>query len=117
MTEALAVTVVGWTAVLVTVGFTLLVAADPRRGLGVLTHRPEFLPQVMAVRYAGLALLALLGAATADRDFLLALMLAFALISVGDTIIYARAGHRFAPHAIAGAASLAAAVLLLSAQS
>ena len=116
MSEALAVALVGWTAVLVTAGLTLLVAADPGRGLAALTHRPEFLPQVMAVRYAGHALLALGGALLAEPDVMLALMLAFALISIGDTIIYARAGHRVAPHAIAGAASLAAIALLLTAQ-
>lgn len=116
MNEGWILPLVGWVSVLATLGLTVLVAANPAAGLARLTHRPEFLPQVMAFRYAGFALLALAAAILGDPRVLLALMLAFALVSFGDTWIYARAGHRHAPHLLAGIASLAGALLLLTAE-
>lgn len=116
MSEAVAVALVGWSAVLVTGGIMLLVAADPRRGLAVLTHRVELLPQVMVVRYASQVLLAFLALWMGDPDFLLALMLAFTVMSLGDTFLYASAGHRFGPHLLAGIGSLAGLLILLIAK-
>lgn len=116
MNQPLAILVVGWAALLVTTAAAVLVGANPARGLAVLTHRPEFLPRVMVGRYAAQAFLVLLALWMADAGFLLALMLAFVLISFWDAALYARAGHRFGPHLLAGLASMAGALLLLIAE-
>lgn len=117
MSPAVAIPLVGWVAVAVTLGLTLLVAADPGRGLARLNHRPEMLGQVMAGRYAAQALLAFAAAVLADARLLLALLLAFALTSFADALIYARAARPHLPHTLAGVASLAGVALLLTAQS
>ncbi|MRX50603.1 hypothetical protein GI374_09120 [Paracoccus sp. S-4012] len=116
MSAGLALPLVGWIAVAVTLGLTVMVAADPQGGLARLDHRPELLGQVMAGRYAAQALLAFAAAVTAHAGFLLALLLSFALASFVDALVHARAGHRHRPHTVAGIASLAGAALLLTAQ-
>ena len=105
---------VGAAALAVTAGLALLVAASPAAGLARLSHRPGALPQVMAGRYAGQALLAGIALASRNRGMLLALMICFAMVSLVDTLVYARSGHAYGPHLLAALASAAGALILIA---
>ena len=88
---------------------------DPIRGMAQTTHRAESLPRVMADRYV--AFTALAAGATLYRDLaVIAFLFAvFAFMSYADTAIYARDGHPYVKHLIAGLAATAVTGVALAA--
>ncbi len=78
---------------------------DPVKGMAQVTHRLEFLPQVMAGRYSGFVLLALGATLYQDLTVIAFLFAVFAFYSVYDAVIYTKAGHPYAKHLSAGVAS------------
>lgn len=107
------VQVIGWVLAAGLVVVTLLLAFNRRSGLTILQHRTELLPQVMLVRYGGMALLALIAAWLQAPVFLFAVLLVFAVFGLGDAFIYRRAGFPFQLHLIVGGAALICALLAL----
>lgn len=103
----------GWAATLALIGVTLLLALNRQSGLRLLQHRVDMLPQAMLVRYAGLAVLALVASWLNAPRILFAMLLAMAVIGLGDAFIYRQAGHPFWLHLAVGVAALIAAFLSL----
>lgn len=92
-----------------------LLAFNKSRGLTLLQHRQDMLPQAMLVRYLGLGALALVAAIFNAPRLLFAMLLAFAVIGLGDAFIYRRAKHPFWLHlAIGGTAALGALIAFFS---
>jgi len=81
----------------------VLLARNSTRGLSLLQHRVDLLPQAMLVRYGGLGVLAIVAALFNAPRLLFAMLLAFAVIGLGDAVVYRRAGHAFWLHAAVGA--------------
>jgi len=100
-------------AVLVTGGLVAMTIRDPVSGLRRLGHLPERLPEVMVGRYIAFFVLAIGAAIYGDPVVLSGLFVGFAVASAADTFIYARKGQKFAPHLVAGIASLVGAGLCL----
>ncbi|RNF35708.1 hypothetical protein [Paracoccus methylarcula] len=99
----------GWLLALAMIGVTVLLAFNKQSGLKLIQHRVEMLPQAMLVRYAGLTALALIASWIGAPRVLFGLLVAIAVIGLGDTYIYRRAGHPFWLHlAIGGAAAFGA---------
>lgn len=107
------VTLIGWIAALALIAVTLLLAFNKQSGLKMIQHRAELLPQAMLVRYAALALLALIGSLMGWPRLLFAMLLAFAVIGFGDAFVYRRAGHPFWLHLVVGGAAAIGALLSL----
>lgn len=100
---------VGWLLALGLIGITVMLAMNKQSGLKLIQHRVELLPQAMLVRYAGLTVLALVASWIGAPRVVFSLLLAIAVISLGDTFIYRRAGHPFWLHlAIGGVAAFGA---------
>jgi len=98
-----ALAIFAWGAVAF-VGLALgLMAANKERGLTLIQHRADMLPQAMLVRYAGLGALALVAAVFGAPRLLFAMLLAFAVIGLGDALVYRHAGHPFWMHLAVGA--------------
>lgn len=110
---ASALQIIGWVAAALLVVVTLLLALNKQTGLKVIQHRADMLPQAMLVRYAGLSALAVLAVFFGAPRLLFSMLLALAVIGLGDAFIYRRAGHPFWLHLIVGAASLIGAFLAL----
>lgn len=85
-------------------GFVFLV--NPEKGLAMATHRAELLPNVMTDRYFGLTALAIAAAFYGDLKVIAFLYAVFAFLALADTFIYARHGHEYAKHLMAGLLSL-----------
>lgn len=103
------INIVGWILALGLIGITVMLALNKQSGLKLIQHRIELLPQAMLVRYVGLAVLALVASWIGAPRVLFGLLLAIAVISLGDTFIYRRAGHPFWLHlAIGGVAAFGA---------
>lgn len=99
----------GWLLALAMICVTLLLAFNRQSGLRLIQHRVEMLPRAMLVRYAGLTVLALIASWIGAPRVLFGLLAAIAVIGLGDTYIYRRAGHPFWLHlAIGGAAAIGA---------
>lgn len=99
----------GWLLALAMIGITILLALNKQTGLKLIQHRVEMLPQAMLVRYAGLTVLAVVASWLGAPRILFGLLIAIAVISLGDAYIYRRADHPFWLHlAIGGAAALGA---------
>ncbi|RJE85286.1 hypothetical protein [Paracoccus onubensis] len=99
----------GWLLALAMIGVTVLLALNKQSGLKLIQHRIDMLPQAMLVRYAGLTVLAVVASWFGAPRVLFGLLIAIAVISLGDTYIYRRAGHPFWLHlAIGGAAAFGA---------
>ena len=103
----------GWAVAAFLVIVTVLLATNRTTGLKLIQHRPDMLPQAMLVRYVGLSILALIAIVLDAPRMLFAMMLSFAVISLGDLYIYKRANHPFWLHAIAAAVSGVGALLAL----
>ena len=95
-------TIVAWAAVAFVALASLLLARNSERGLTLLQHRVDMLPQAMLVRYGGLGVLALVAALFNAPRLLFAMLLAFAVIGLGDAWVYHRAGHAYWMHLAAG---------------
>lgn len=107
--------IIGWVVSLLLVAVTVLLALNKTSGLKMVQHRQELLPQAMLVRYAGLAVLALIASWIGAPRLLFAMLLAFTVIGLGDAYIYRRAGYPFWLHlVIGGAAGLGALLSLFS---
>ncbi|MFV0383102.1 hypothetical protein [Paracoccus sp. (in: a-proteobacteria)] len=104
---------IGWGVALLMVAVTVMLAMNRQTGLKMIQHRPEMLPQAMLVRYAGLTALALVSAWIGAPRVLFGLLLAIAVIGLGDTFIYRRAGHPFWLHLAMGCAAAFGAFLSL----
>lgn len=107
------VTIVGWVVAIFMVVVTLLLAMNKQTGLKLIQHRTDMLPQALLVRYAGMTLLALLAAWLNAPTFLFAMLLAFAVIGLGDAFIYRRAGHPFWLHLAGGVVAALGAIIAL----
>jgi hypothetical protein len=103
----------GWSVAIFLVIVTFLLATNRASGLKLVQHQVEFLPQAMLVRYIGLSTLALIAVVLNAPRMFFAMMLSFAVISLGDLYIYRRAGQPFWMHAIAACISGVGAVLAL----
>lgn len=100
---------VSWALALGLIAITVMLAMNKQSGLKLIQHRVELLPQAMLVRYAGLTALALIASWIGAPRILFGLLVAIAVIGLGDTYIYRRAGHPFWLHlAIGGAAAFGA---------
>jgi len=106
-------TIVAWAAVAFVALAALLLARNSERGLTLLQHRVDMLPQAMLVRYAGLGSLALLAALFNAPRLLFAMLVAFAVIGLGDAYVYRAAGHPFWMHAAVGGLAAVGAVVAL----
>lgn len=106
-------TYIGWSVAIFMIAVTVLLALNKQSGLKLIQHRADMLPQAILVRYAGMSLLALLAVWFSAPSILFAMLLSFAVIGLGDTFIYRRAGHPFWLHLGAGAAAAIAAVIAL----
>ncbi|MBU3030264.1 hypothetical protein [Paracoccus marinaquae] len=104
---------IGWIVALLLLATTLLLAFNKESGLKLIQHRVEMLPQAMLVRYAGLAVLALIASWFGAPRVLFGLLTAIAVIGLGDAFIYRRAGHPFWLHLVVGGAAAIAAFLSL----
>ncbi len=96
-------TIVTWAFVAFVAVALFLLARNSTRGLTLLQHRVDMLPQAMLVRYGGLGVLALVAALFNAPRLLFAMLLAFAVIGLGDAWFYHRAGHPFWLHLAIGA--------------
>jgi hypothetical protein len=67
----------------------------------------------MVNRYATFALFALAAALSGDMTVIAVVFAILAVPGLGDTLIYARAGHPFAKHLAAGLAALFVSLLAL----
>jgi len=92
-------------------GIGIVFLRDPAAGLRLATHRAVNLPEVMANRYLGFAVLAVLAAWHGDGVVIAALFAGLGLMACHDAAIYARAGHDWTRHAGVGAVSFAVAAL------
>lgn len=92
-----------------------LVPAD--RALAQATHRLDALPRVMVNRYATFALFAAAAALSGDMTVIAATFAILAVPGLGDTLIYARAGHSYVKHLAAGLGALSVSALALFAAS
>lgn len=81
-------------------------AFAPGRAFEQSTHRPELLPNVMVNRYATFALFALAAALSGNMNIIAFVFAILAVPGLGDTLIYARAGHPYAKHLAAGLGAL-----------
>ena len=91
--------------------------APAERALAQATHRAEQLPRVMVNRYASFALFAAAAALSGDMAVTAATFAILAVPGLGDTLIYARAGHSYVKHLAAGLCALIVSALALSAAS
>lgn len=91
----------------------VLLAMNRQAGLKMIGHRVEMLPQAMLVRYGGMALLAAIAAFLGLPSLLAATLFVFAVIGLGDTFIYRRAGLPFLRHLFVGGVALLLALLAL----
>ena len=91
--------------------------APAERALAQATHRAEALPLVMVNRYATFALFASAAALSGDMTVIAATFAILAVPGLGDTLIYARAGHSYVKHLAAGLGALIVSALALSAAS
>ncbi len=107
------VTIAGWLAVAFMVTVTVLLALGKERGLKLVQHDRDHLPQALLVRYAGLSLLALLAAWIGAPSVLFGLLLGFAVICFGDAFIYSRAGKPHWIHLIGGGVAAIGALVSL----
>ena len=107
------ISLIGWIATAALVAVSLLLAFNRQTGLRLLQHRVDMLPQAMLVRYAGLAVLALVASWINAPRVLFGMLLAMAVIGLGDAFIYRRAGHPFWLHLAVGVAAAFAALLSL----
>ena len=107
------VNLLSWAVALVLVAVTALLAMNKQSGLRMIQHRPEILPQALLVRYGALTLLALISSWVGWPSMTFAFLLAIAVISLGDTFIYRRAGHPFMIHMIIGGVAAIGALLSL----
>lgn len=106
-------TVLSLLAVLITGYLVYLFYPNPARGMAVVKHRAEDLPQVMTGRYIGFFLFAI-GAAIYRDPYVIAWMFAvFATVSFWDVMTYRKGGHAYAPHLQAGLLSIAALAITL----
>ena len=105
------ITIIGWVIALALGLVTILLAMNKKSGLTLIQHRVEMLPQALLVRYAGLAVPALIAAWLNAPRMLFAILLCFALISFGDAFIYRRAGHPFWLHLAGGVLAAIGALL------
>lgn len=95
----------------VTGGISALMLRDPDGGILLLKHRHDQLPEVMTGRYILFFTLTVLAVAYGDFLVMLGLQISFVVASLSDTWIYARRGHPYASHLMAGFASAVAACL------
>ncbi|MBC7155050.1 MAG: hypothetical protein H5U19_10680 [Rhodobacteraceae bacterium] len=105
MTMATLAVILSVGGILVTGLLAVLYVRDPVRGLAQTTHRPEFLPQVMADRYSAMCFLALGATVYGDLKVIAWLFTAFVLMGFADAWIYARAGHPYFKHLLSGVAA------------
>lgn len=104
---------------LFTLALTVDFWRDSERAMRRATHRAEMLPKVMIGRYAAFTALAAGAALSGDPAIILFLFAVFLGLSLYDTLLYARAGHAWGPHALAAVLCLlpmgfAAAALVVS---
>lgn len=95
-----------WIGVAITGGIALICLPNPARGLVLLTHRMELLPQVMLDRYIAFFGFSLFVAFYGDLTVLAAWAAVLAFMAFADTVIYARIGHPFGKHLSAGIGAL-----------
>ena len=108
-------TIIGWAVAIGLIALTAMLAMNKQSGLKLLQHRTDMLPQVLLVRYGGMALLSVLAAWFNAPRILFAMLLAYAVIGLGDAFIYHRAGHPFRLHLAVGVlAGLGALIALFS---
>ena len=93
-----------------------LFIADPENGLKQSTHRRDQLPFVMADRYIAFAWLALFATLYRDMNVIAAVFAAFAFMALADAWIYARAGHAYVKHLMAGIGALLVVAIALMAR-
>ncbi len=106
---------ISWIAVIFLIIVSVLLLMQKQSGLKLIQHRVEMLPQAMLVRYLALALLALIASWIGAPRVQFAMLLAMAVIGLGDAYIYRRAGHPFWMHvAIGGGAFIGAFFALLN---
>ncbi len=81
----------------------------PEKGMAMAMahHRLEFLPRVMADRYAGMVLIVLAALIRGDMGIIAFVSFVLAGTALADTYIYCRAGHSYGPHLSAGVIGLA----------
>jgi len=91
--------------------------APADRALAQATHRLDALPHVMVNRYATFALFAAAAALSGDMRVIAVTFAILAVPGLGDTLIYARAGHPFVKHLAAGLGALTVSALALAAAS
>lgn len=102
-----------WAVALLLIAITIMLAMNKQSGLKMIQHRPEMLPQALLIRYGALTLLALISSWIGLPTMTFAFLLAIAIISLGDTFIYRRAGHPFLIHLIIGGVAGLGALLSL----
>jgi len=98
--------ILAWVGAAITGGLALVCLPNPVRGLVLLTHRVEQLPQVMLDRYIAVFGFSLFVAIYGDLAVLAAWAFVLAFMAFADTVIYARIGHPFGKHLSAGIAAL-----------
>ncbi|WP_022705415.1 hypothetical protein [Pseudorhodobacter ferrugineus] len=95
-----------WVGAAITDAIALICLPNPARGLVVMTHHMEQLPQVMLDRYIAFFGFSLFVALYGDLTVLAAWAAVLAFMACADTVIYARIGKPFARHLSAGIAAL-----------
>ncbi|MCV6584931.1 MAG: hypothetical protein OIF47_05310 [Marinibacterium sp.] len=105
--------IIGWAVAISLVVITAMLALNKSSGLKLIQHRTDMLPQVLLVRYGGMAVLSLLAAWFNAPRVLFSMLLAFAVIGLGDAFIYRRAGHPFWLHLVVGGLAGLGALLAL----
>ncbi|PWR00819.1 hypothetical protein DKT77_20005 [Meridianimarinicoccus roseus] len=114
MLETVVITFAGIGALIPTY-LAAVFALAPDRALAQATHRADALPRVMVNRYASFALFALAAALSGDMAIVAVVFAILAVPGLGDTLIYARAGHPYAKHLAAGIGALLVSALAFAA--
>ncbi|MGS4944295.1 hypothetical protein ACVDG3_02350 [Meridianimarinicoccus sp. RP-17] len=96
-----------WVGALIPAYIAAVFALAPaERALAQATHRLDALPRVMVNRYATFALFAAVAALSGDMTIIAVTFAILAVPGLGDTLIYARAGHPYVKHLAAGLGAL-----------
>lgn len=89
----------------------VLMLMNSRSAMKYIGHQAEMLPQAMLVRYVGMALLAICAAWLGRPALLASTLLVFAVIGLGDAIVYRRTERLFKIHLVVGGGALILAAL------
>ncbi len=96
-------------------GFAFLL--NPEKGMAIVTHRAEQLPNVMTDRYFALSALAVGATLYGDLTVISFLFAVFAFLGFADAFIYLKRGFPYVTHLAAGIAATLVALIACYAHS